>query len=147
MKSKSKVKCGICKEIMFKDKAELFVKINGRIQYCCGNCSKVYDEYFVRCFRRHIFTNELYRQLLRKKRELNAIKKFDKSHRGFGFRIIKKNILDEDFVFHHINDIDVIAFPKDIHILYGNKSRSEHRFFCNQVAIQIYGNLFGLRKC
>lgn len=90
-----------------------------------------------------------------KKINLKATKKWKKSHpehhkllkkknetkrkRKLGFNLIYPNILDEKFVYHHINNNDVITIPKDIHELYSGYITNIHRDLCLNITKQIYG--------
>jgi len=61
--------------------------------------------------------------------------------RGLGYYLVRRNIIVGRIAYHHINDIDVIAIPLDLHQLYGNPDKNKHRFMCNQIAKQLYKNL------
>ena len=61
--------------------------------------------------------------------------------RGLGFNLIKENIIDEKVAYHHIDNINVIAIPFDLHQLYINPDKKIHRFMCYQIIKQIYGKI------
>ena len=58
--------------------------------------------------------------------------------RNLGFNLIYYNIIDEIYVYHHINDNDVVCIPIDLHELYSGRNLDEHHFMCNEIIKQIY---------
>jgi len=69
---------------------------------------------------------------------LIQIKHNNKRKRELGFNLLYENIIKEKFDYHHINNIDVIALPRDIHRLYHGNNLLEHKFMCNEIIKQIY---------
>ena len=61
-----------------------------------------------------------------------------KRKRNLGFNLLYENILIEKVEYHHINNIDVGAIPKDLHQLYSGRNLELHRFMCNEIIKQIY---------
>ena len=49
----------------------------------------------------------------------------------------------KDWCFHHINENDIVAVPRDIHALYGNK---EHKFMLLQIVKQLYPYIGEIKK-
>jgi hypothetical protein len=61
-----------------------------------------------------------------------------KRHRNLGWNIVKDNIIEEPIDWHHVNNTDVVAIPKDLHQLYPGRNVDNHRFMVNQIVVQIY---------
>lgn len=70
-----------------------------------------------------------------------ASKNYHKRKTKYGFNPIFENILDEPFALHHINDIDVLAIPKDIHESVLRKPVWKHREILLPIVEQIYPEL------
>ena len=58
--------------------------------------------------------------------------------RKLGWVKAYKNIINEPIEWHHINNKNVVAVPKDLHKLYGGLSQKYHRFMVNQIVKQLY---------
>ena len=62
--------------------------------------------------------------------------------RKLGFNLIAELPFPKEdrknWCFHHLNENDIVAIPRDIHALYSNK---EHHFMLLQIVNQIYPNL------
>lgn len=70
-----------------------------------------------------------------------ALAKYHAKEKGYGFNLIKPNIINEQVAYHHVNKNDVIAIPYDIHQLYiFGMENNKHRFMCKQIIKQIYGS-------
>lgn len=65
-------------------------------------------------------------------------KKHARRKRGLGFNILFKSILDEPIAWHHINDNDVVAIPKDIHEFFTLNNAEKHRENLNPIVKQLY---------
>lgn len=111
---------------------------------------KQYNKYHKEYYQKN---KEKFKELNKRWRENNLfrakiidIRKMNKRKRELGFNIIVKNNLDEPFVYHHINNNDVLPFPKDIHILYSGSNRKKHRDLCLNVVNQLYPNIGILKK-
>lgn len=49
-----------------------------------------------------------------------------------------ENILDEPYIWHHINNKEVVAFPVDLHQLYGSNDTKIHRESLKYIVEQLY---------
>lgn len=72
------------------------------------------------------------------KGKLSMSKHQSKRNRKLKFLVVSDNIIDEPIDYHHIDNIRVVAIPKDLHLLYSFPNREYHRFMCNQVVNQLY---------
>ena len=59
--------------------------------------------------------------------------------RNYDFRLKFINVIEESIEYHHINNIDVVTLPKDLHKLYPGRNKIMHRFMCKEIIKQIYG--------
>jgi len=86
-------------------------------------------------------------QKIWKKTEKGKLKtrRMDAKRRRLGFNIVYENIIDESSVWHHINDNDVIAVPKDIHSHFNHCSTDVHRENLIPIIEQLYPNLIDRR--
>ena len=66
------------------------------------------------------------------------LKNEHKRRRKLGFNELYPNELDEPFVWHHVNDIDVVALPVDIHSIYGGRESDVHRECLSYIVDQLY---------
>jgi hypothetical protein len=68
------------------------------------------------------------------KARLNWLRHTHKRRRNLGFNLIYRNIIDEQFEYHHINNNDVIAIPTDLHKLYcGENHRENLEYIIKQI--------------
>lgn len=59
--------------------------------------------------------------------------------RNLGFNILCENILDESFTWHHIDNENVIAVPRDLHELFTRgKDVEKHRGLLEHIVEQLY---------
>lgn len=58
--------------------------------------------------------------------------------RNLGFNVLFENVIDEPVDWHHVNDDDVVALPRDIHQDFVNKKVDIHRESLNYIIKQIY---------
>lgn len=73
------------------------------------------------------------------KGKINNQKHLAKRRQNIEFNILFENIIDEKNIdWHHINNKDVVAIPRDLHKIYGGNNRRYHRFMCNQIVKQLY---------
>ena len=72
---------------------------------------------------------ELYKRL---QMQLNS------RHRGLGYLVHYRNIIREEYCYHHITDKSVVAMPADLHTLYKGLAPERHRVMCQNVIRQIY---------
>lgn len=74
-----------------------------------------------------IFKNNIKKHTAKRRRKLGWIKMFD-------------NPFNDSITidWHHINDIYVVAIPRDIHALYKGYKQDKHRDLCFSVIKQIY---------
>jgi len=88
---------------------------------------------------------------MNKERVTNIIKKYNQTEKGkvrarrardkrrfLGYNKLYENIFDEEVDWHHINNNDIIAIPRDLHQLYLNKNVSIHRENMKSILIQFY---------
>ena len=61
-----------------------------------------------------------------------------KRRRQLGFNVLFENKVDEPVDWHHINDIDVIALPRDLHRHYCNGDTIVHRENLKYIVEQLY---------
>jgi hypothetical protein len=73
------------------------------------------------------------KKLLRKQRA---------KRRNLGYNELYPNILDNNEIYewHHVDDDNIVAIPKDLHLLYPGKSKY-HRSMCNEIIKQLYGEI------
>jgi len=75
-----------------------------------------------------------------KTEKFKALSRKNKAKRRLlGYNKKYDNIIIGKKEWHHMNNKDVVAIPKDLHKLYNGKAREEHRFMVNQIVQQIYG--------
>ena len=67
------------------------------------------------------------------------LKHINKRNRKLGFNMLYKNIINEQYEWHHINNNDVVAVPSDLHKLYPGRNKEEHKINLNYIIEQIYG--------
>jgi len=72
---------------------------------------------------------------LKSKKGKIAKLKIKSKRRKLGFNILFEDIIDEKINWHHINNIDVVAIPIDLHQLYLGKN---HRENMEYIIKQIY---------
>jgi len=66
--------------------------------------------------------------------------------RRLGFNILFENQLDEQFVWHHVNEVDVVAVPRDLHELFGRgKYVDVHRDYLVPIVVQLYPSITGVQ--
>jgi len=59
--------------------------------------------------------------------------------RNLGFNIICENVLDESFTWHHIDNNNVVAVPRDLHELFTmGKDVERHRELLKPIVEQLY---------
>jgi len=59
--------------------------------------------------------------------------------RNMGYNELHENILDEEIEWHHVDNENIVAIPKDLHQLYSGAWKY-HREWCNEIVRQIYGD-------
>jgi hypothetical protein len=89
---------------------------------------------------------ERYRKSLRKfwkteKGKILAAKQYHKRKTKYGFNILFENIIDEPICWHHVDDNNVIAIPRDIHDSTIKKPTWKHRENLKPIIEQLYFNL------
>jgi hypothetical protein len=65
-------------------------------------------------------------------------KKQAKRKRALGFNIIFENILDEPIAWHHLNNNDVVAIPRDLHEHFTLNDTQKHREMMMSIVEQLY---------
>lgn len=68
-------------------------------------------------------------------------KKCNKRQRELGYNELFENILNESVEWHHINNVDVVAVPIDIHQLYPGKPVEVHRENMMYIVEQLYPDI------
>jgi len=62
-----------------------------------------------------------------------------KIQQNLGYEEKYPNIIGEPIEWHHINNREVVAVPKDLHRLYCTNNREEHRENMKYIVKQLYG--------
>lgn len=75
-------------------------------------------------------------------------KHYNKRKRELGFNPLFENNIEEIVDWHHVNNEDVIAIPRDIHILYGsgNGDTESHRQNLESIVIQLYPDMEAMHE-
>jgi hypothetical protein len=68
-------------------------------------------------------------------------RKCNKRQRTLGYNELFENIFDEPVEWHHINNIDVVALPVDVHRIYPGKPVDVHRDNFMYIVFQLYPEL------
>jgi len=69
---------------------------------------------------------------------INKRHKAKRKRYGFEIKYLNPFAPSEDIDWHHINDIQVVALPKDIHRLYQGHNKHYHRMCLKYIVNQIY---------
>jgi len=82
--------------------------------------------------------NRIYRKTESGKKAM--AKHYNKRKRELGFNILFENEIIEEIDWHHVNNEDVVAVPRDLHTLYGggNGNTDIHRQNLEPIIIQLY---------
>lgn len=65
-------------------------------------------------------------------------KKHARRQRALGFNMLFENILDEPIAWHHLNNNDVVAIPRDLHELFTLNNTKNHREMMMPIVEQLY---------
>ena len=81
----------------------------------------------------------LYRQTeIGRKSSRKAALKSAAKRRKLGFNKLIENDWNEPVEWHHINDVDVVPIPKDLHKMCLRGTTEEHREICNELINILY---------
>ena len=138
------MKCSKCKE-WFPESTEYFPRNksckNGLWSYCRQCHSKKSRKWAKKHPKQHNKCNKEWRKKNPIRYKIFCAKSVGK-RRNLGFNLIAPIPFDKEdasqWAFHHINNNNVVAVPRDLHDLYSNK---EHKFMLLQIIKQIYPNI------
>lgn len=105
-----------------------------------NHIKKYWDNWYEENRDKYLVKKRLYNAEYRKTENFkNSIKKSKhKRKNNYNFNILYDNLLDEKVDWHHINDNDVVAIPRDLHKLYVNPNKEIHRENLQYIVKQLY---------
>ena len=83
-------------------------------------------------------TNEYRKKYYRTDRGFDIISKAQARRRNLGFNKLIENDWNEPIEWHHINDVDVVPIPKELHKMCLRGTTKEHREICNELINILY---------
>lgn len=133
-----KKKCSACKKYkIFSEFNRHATKSDGLQSYCKTCQIEYWKQYAIQNIKKEQIRCKKYQDRhwndAYKKHKNMYIDKTNKRRRNFGFNILFPNYIKETIVWHHINNDDVVAIPKDLHIYFGKYHRENMMHIIKQI--------------